>query len=287
MKVLFDHQVMSSFLLWFDHYLLEKGEAYTNYSSKFYPVDNSFTAYTTYSAPFKGFVADSSVTNATIMTGIYLGNSFVTNGISGFVDIDYEEGNIYMDSAQTLQVSGDYSIKEYNVKFSDKSEETILFETKFRKNNEERTQYNIESTGIYDSAETYPAIYILNNGTRNDEFVFGGQELTVTDVRAVVMGDSLFSVDGVCSIFRDRERTHVCLLDESEYPFNALGGFVGTSYNYTGIEASKPTESGLYIEKVSVSRLPRASATEITIENPEIYSAIIDFELHKYRRPRA
>ena len=39
MKAQFENKVMSSFMLWVDHTLLERGEAYTNHGSNFYEVD--------------------------------------------------------------------------------------------------------------------------------------------------------------------------------------------------------------------------------------------------------
>ena len=72
MKTQYENRVMSSFLLWFDHTLLDKGEAFTNHNSKYYPVTGSFAGYTTFGAPFKQFVTDSSITDATIASGAYV-----------------------------------------------------------------------------------------------------------------------------------------------------------------------------------------------------------------------
>ena len=74
MKAQFDNKVMSSLYLWFDHTLLKEGEAFTNYGSKFYPVNNLYQGYYTYGTPFRQFVADSSIDGATILSGVYLDN---------------------------------------------------------------------------------------------------------------------------------------------------------------------------------------------------------------------
>ena len=48
MKAQFDNQVLSSFLLWFDHTLLNVGEAYHNTTGQFYNVSQEFAGYQTY-----------------------------------------------------------------------------------------------------------------------------------------------------------------------------------------------------------------------------------------------
>ena len=59
----YDNIVMSSFMLWFDHTLLDKGKAFTNTSSFFYDVDSLYNGYNTYGSPFRQFVADESIAN--------------------------------------------------------------------------------------------------------------------------------------------------------------------------------------------------------------------------------
>ena len=52
MKAQYENKVISSFLLWFDHTLLKKGEAFTNHTSQLYDVPTSYYGYETYGAPF-------------------------------------------------------------------------------------------------------------------------------------------------------------------------------------------------------------------------------------------
>ena len=70
---------MSSFLLYVDNKVLKKGSAYTNHSGYFYPVTNSFRDYDVVASPFKQFVYDTSVTGATVMSGIYYDTSTPTS----------------------------------------------------------------------------------------------------------------------------------------------------------------------------------------------------------------
>ena len=92
MKPQFDNEVMSSFYLWFDHTLTNVGEAYTNYGSLFYPVNNMYQAYSTYGSPFRQFVADASITGATILSGVYLNSDFKERTESNFTGVNYGLG---------------------------------------------------------------------------------------------------------------------------------------------------------------------------------------------------
>ena len=106
MRAQFDNRVMSSFLLWFDHTLIKDGEAWTNNSSWFYPVDNLYNGYYTYGAPYKQFVSDFGVTgnntlatsHPEIPTGIYLDGVHLTTGTSGFMGLNYEQGQVYFNT---------------------------------------------------------------------------------------------------------------------------------------------------------------------------------------------
>ena len=66
MKSQFDNQVVSSFMLWFDHTLLKEGEAYTNTTGLFYDMEDEIYGYFTYALPYKQIVSDKSITGAKI-----------------------------------------------------------------------------------------------------------------------------------------------------------------------------------------------------------------------------
>ena len=72
MKEQFVHTLTNSFMLWFDHFLLEKGEAFSNQTGTFYHTPDNFLddSYVPFSSPYKQFVTDSSITGATLPTGI-------------------------------------------------------------------------------------------------------------------------------------------------------------------------------------------------------------------------
>ena len=286
MKPQFDNEVMSSFYLWFDHTLTNVGEAYTNYGSLFYPVNNMYQAYSTYGSPFRQFVADASITGATILSGVYLNSDFKERTESNFTGVNYGLGQVYFTSSvdtSTTKISGDYAIKDFNIFLTNQTEEKLLFETQFTINNKIAN----DPTGLPPDSLTYPAIFLKNMGGTNEPFAFGGEDQTSVNTRAIVIADNQFTLDATCSIFRDTSKDYIGILSAAEMPFNNLGDFTNYSnYNYTGITNSKiGTDSSIFVDNVNISKIGGASFAGISNVNPNTYSALIDFELKKIRIP--
>ena len=61
----FDNLLLSSLVLYYDNKILDKGTAYTNVTSQFYATSGDVNGLYAYAAPFKPFVSDDSITNAT------------------------------------------------------------------------------------------------------------------------------------------------------------------------------------------------------------------------------
>lgn len=286
----FDNTVMSSFYLWVDHTLLKKGQAFTNYGSLFYPVNNLYQGYHTYGSPFRQFVADSSITGddfgANVINEIYLDGVEKERTESNFTGINYGQGQVYftssVDTAST-PISGNYAIKDFNIFLTNETEERLLFETQFTISN----RIGVSATGLPPDSLTYPAIFLKNMGGTNEPFAFGGEEQTDVRTRAIVIADNQFMLDAACSIFRDTSKDYIGLLSTSEMPFNNLGDFTNYSnYNYTGITDSKiGTNDSIFIDNVNISKIGGASFAGINNVNPNIYSALVDFELKKIRTP--
>tara|TARA_Y100000356_G_scaffold29363_1_gene21301 strand:+ start:225 stop:1070 length:846 start_codon:yes stop_codon:yes gene_type:complete len=275
----YDNKLMSSFMLWFDHTLTKKGEAFTNTKSLFYSVDNLYQGYNTYGTPFRQFVADSSIPNATIISGVHVDNVFKERSESNFSAINYGMGQSYFTADQgAKRISGDYAVKDFNIFLTNKTEEKLLFETQFQLNNKVST----DPTGLPPESMTYPAVFLKNMGGKNEAFAFGGTKKTKFEVRAIVMSDSQFTLDATACIFRDEMHNYLGVLEENEMPFNHLGDFSnGTDYNYTGITANK--DADVFIKNVYISKIGGASYAGIDNLNPNAYTALIDFELEKIR----
>jgi len=291
MKGQFDHQVMQSFLLWFDHTLLIEGEAYTNTSGQYYDVYDGFNNYYSYALPYKQIVSDQSITGALdyIPTGVFVDGDFMTpSGTNGpdandnFRDIDYGNGTVYFSTEQAGTITSEYSVKDFSIYLSSETEEKLLFKTKYKLSSDvTQTLSGLDPNDI-----TYPIIFILNKGSRNQGFSFGGQDETIFDIRALILADSQFDLDGVASIFRDKVQTHVAMLKASENPFNVFGGYKNhVDFNYTGVIEGKGVIDRLYLNEVAVSSTDRLGS-EVSNNNPDIFFGMIDFEAIAYRYPR-
>lgn len=282
MKAQFENILMSSMTLWFDHTLLKKGEAFSNHNSLFYPITNIYNGYYSYGAPFKNLIRDESITGANIISGVYINNTFITTGVSGLVSINADQGQLYFDVDQSNStISGNYAVKDYGIHLTNENEERILFETKFNLN--PKTTEN--PTGLPINAQTYPAIYLKNNGGNNEPLAFGGLDSTNINVRTIVISDSMFSMDALTSIFKDVVRTYIPLIQPNEMPFNSLNG-LKTRYNYDILTTGKAgSSSSVYIKNVYVSKnvTNRGQYQDL---NPDAISAFVDFELEAYRNPR-
>ena len=291
MKGQFDHEVMQSFLLWFDHNLLIKGEAYTNTSGQYYDVYDQYNGYYSYALPYKQIISDHSITGALdyIPTGVFVDGDFMTpSGTNGpdandnFKDLDYANGTAYFSTKQEGTITSSFSVKDFSVYLSSETEEKLLFETKYKLSSD--VIQNL--SGLAPSDVTYPVVFILNKGSRKEGYSFACMDQTICDIRALILADSQYDLDGVGSIFRDKVQTHVAMLKGSENPFNLFGGYKNnTNFNYTGVIDGKGVIDRLYLNEVAVSSTDRLGS-EVSNNNPDIFFGMIDFEAIAYRYPR-
>ena len=279
MKSQFDNLVTSSMVLFLDHKICSEGEGFTNYSGLVYSINNSYFSYETYALPFKQIIADSSISGANIMSGVYINNSFTTIGNNGLVGINHYRGQTYFTGIINGTLSGKYAIKDFNIYLTNKPEEEILFQTQFQIR--PRTPQSI--TGLADNAETIPCIFIKNNGGENEPFAIGGIDNTRVDIRCIVLADNLYNLDAACSILRDTAHEYIYTISSNELGLDNLGNFSSGHYNYKSIVNNKiNTSDKLYIEEVRVSKIPNFGSNTIAYNN-SIFSAFIDFTLRKIR----
>jgi len=289
----FENQVMSSLLLFIDNKVCKKGKAFTNHGSYFYSITDQVEGSYSHSAPFKQLVVDTSLeaVGADIMTGVFLGietdERYPPYGTTAYpptqtsgpypYTINHYQGQVTFETDHKLAISGDYSVKDFNIYLTSLAEEQLLFETKFTLN----PTTTEDTEGLAPESQTYPAIFIKNNGGRNEPFAFGGADDTIINARAIILADSTYELDAVCGILKDTAREHLSLIDNDELPFDARGAYTGQLFNYETIEKA----GGMEISEVFVSKV-MSNRGDFTNLNPDVYSAFIDFELRKVRTPR-
>jgi hypothetical protein len=299
MKPQYQHKVMTSFFLWFDNYLLQKGEAYSNKTGVLYSSNDTRlpSTYTRFASPYKQWVNDSSITGETnpiIPTGFNLGAGMQTRSEGGY-SIDFENGSIInLDNENNTYttVTGAFAVKDFNVYLTNETEEDLILESKFKKNS--RYTNGEPTTGVEPYDQMTPAIFINNETVSNVPFAFGGEDETRVSIKAVVLAENLYQLDGVLSIFADSRHKNITLIPFTGHPVSEFGdikpsteGNGGTNnlFNYTGmVHAYKANEEPLYIENVTVSKFSDR-AKEQTIGDLKI--GFIDFDVYQRRFPRA
>ena len=306
MKPQFQHTLVTSFYLWFDNYLQDNGEAYKNKTGIFYNMtdDRLDSNYNVYSSPYKQFIIDSglhtNVVNSQGTEGAIVidrisgqradGSAFeVTRGTSG-LKIDYENGRVFFTGDENgelpgnnLSLSGQFGVKDFNVYVTNQTEEDLVVENKFKTNDRFG---NLETSGVLPYDQVIPAVFITSESINNQPFAFGGLDVTQTNVKAVVMTSDLYCLDCVLSLAADSKKQSFVEVDFNDFPVTEFGDIkpatYPTGYSYNQIETDN-TQELFHIEEVFVSKLSDRVKKKV---NPNIFVGFIDFEIHKYRRPR-
>jgi hypothetical protein len=272
MKAQFDNIAVSSLLLYIDHALLHKGQAFRNYGSRFFPIPTNIQGTYAYSAPFRGFVNDVSISGANVMSGVYLNNNYISVGTSGLEIINHYNGTVYFNSplpSGTI-VSGNYSIKEFNIKLVDKQDWQILFETEYSTQN--RTPQTI--SGLLEGVETTPALFVRYRGHDNEPFAFAGIDNKKIYLRAILIADTVYQKIGATQILSNLYMTKVPTINGADLPFDSMGNWTtGVPYNWDLLpkDFSTPT----WIWKAKGIDIPETSQYNNILRN----MSMIDFDL--------
>jgi hypothetical protein len=284
----YQHQLTSSFLLWFDHFLLTKGQAYTNTTGQFshYEDERLPSVYGVFGSQYKQWVTDSSVNGATIPSGVYVGNTFygratgANNDFSSKI-LDFDNGRALISGLATgSTVTGSFAVKDFNVYYSNETEEDLIVEKKFSLNS--RIGGNEEFLYVPPYDQVVPAIYICNASSQNKPFAFGGLDQTVTSMNAVVIAENPYQLDGVLSIFTDSSDKVVPLLPFEEYPYTEYGDLKSGYYNYQTLKDKYLETSKFFIEKATTSKM--SDKVRKSLIN-DLYVGFIDFDVSMMRYP--
>ncbi len=284
MKPQFQHEVTTSFVLWLDHYLLEKGTAFKDVtSSLYYLEDERMPGFHSYSSPFKQWIFDKSVTDSKVpdkITSATAGDITRENGLI----IDYENGRALLpaDSFTTSEsLAATYSVKDFNIYVTNQTEEELITENKFETN----SRFKQEEFPIAPYSQVLPAIFVSNQHGRNQPFCLGGEDETIMDIRCVVMAENIYQLDGALSIFADSSQEVFGKLKFEDYPLTEYGDSVDFFYN--ALVNQRVIESNhrdlCYVGGATVSKLSDRVSKRI---DPTLFVGFIDFSISSYRFPR-
>jgi len=284
----FENKLVSSFFLHIDHQLLKKGQAYTVANVNFNKVADSFQIngvdYYSFNSPFDQLVGDASIPTGAF-NSISINGSVVNLGQSGFYGINYEGGQIYFTGTnyQGSTITATGCIKDFNVYLNNFTEEELLFESKFELRAKATDQVISSSSALETKKIAYPAIFIRMEGSNDQDFAFGGIDKMVSNFRCLVLAEDTYSLDACCSILRSLRKTEFGVVDPVSLPYNQFGAITGAAYNYDS-QVDTQTDKAL-IWDVSVSKIS-FSDSKIKLTNPQVNSALVDFEVYSFRNPR-
>ena len=286
MKAQFQHNLTTSFFLWFDNFLLTKGEAYSNKTGDFFYYDDprADSTYTVFGSPYKQWVTDSSITGATMPSGVFVGGSFSGRNTDGGtytgVVLDFDNGRVLASGTPTgATVTGSFAVKDFSLYFTNDTEEDLIVENKYKVN----SRLPSASYGYippYD--DVVPAIFLSAADTQNKPYAFGGLQQTEVLMKAVVLAEDPYQLDGVLSIFLDSVDEVIPNIPFTGYPLTELGDLKGDSYNYTTVKNEFSANTNFYVEAAKTSKL--SDRVRKSLAN-DLYVGFIDFDIqqHRYR----
>ena len=279
MKEQFQHKLTTSFFLWFDNFLLTKGEAFSNKTGQLYYYEDPRldSRYLAYGSPYKQWVTDSSIAGAVIPTGVSVVGSS-TSGRNDGVVFDFENGRALFSGDNTsMTVTGEFAVKDFNIYLTNDTEDDLIVENKYVVNS--RIPSGPE-TYIQPYDDVVPAIFLSVAQAENDPFALGGMQRTKTQAKAVILAEDTYQLDGVISIFMDSVDEVIAAIPMSGYPIDELGDLKEGSFNYTGLADTYEDVTKFCVEKVRTSKL--SDRTRNVLAN-ELYVGFIDFDIDQYR----
>ena len=285
MKPTFTHNVINSFFLWFDNFLMTKGDAYKTYTTKLYNYEDLRLGggKVVYGSPYKQWVYDKNITGATIPSGFTINNQFVPTGTSG-MKIDFDNGRIIFNSgvSTSLNVTGTYSVKEVNSYITDQPEDNLIIENKFVTN----SRFTVSENYIAPYNPVTPCIFASIETAHNTAFAFGGEDETKCIIKVVAFCENLYQLDGVLSIFGDSYNEIFSIIPMTGHPlgeFNEMKtGAYPTGYDYKNLSNTYNSQT-LFISHVETSKIRDSVIKEL---NPILHIGFLDFEIKTYRYPR-
>jgi len=285
MKPTYQHKLLTSFYMWFDHYLLLKGEAYKNFQgTDFYNYsDEQITNKTVFGSPYKQWLYDKSIPSAKAVPSISGDDGALAAGTSGMI-VDYENGRVLFDSSvsTSAKISGGYSVKNFNTYVSNQNEENLIIAGKHKVN--ARYITGLE-TYIPPYDEVVPAAFLSATTTNNEPFALGGEDNTISHMSAVCFAENTYQLDGILSIFADASKEVFHGIPYSGAPLDEFGDIkssYSSGYDYNNVANNFPTDIS-FIQNTTVSKI--SDRMDKFIPAP-VYVGFIDFEINKYRFPR-
>lgn len=246
MKEMLDIKMGQSFPLFLETFVTKKAESHALYHGLLYPQEDLRlpSGVYAYGCPYPQMVFDSSITGATVCSGVWESGNFLTRN-SGIV-IDYYNARVLSNRALS-NPSGDFSVKEINFYVANENLEKLIIDSSFISNP------NIDNflTGSnIPYAYTLPAAIITIDDSEQKDFALGGEKQDDFRAKAVILSEDTFTRDVFLNACKIANQRGFQLLPYTEMPTNESGdlktGYYSSS-NYTSFDVS--------VESVRTSKL--------------------------------
>ena len=249
-----DSRILASFKEWFDHVLLDEGQAYRNVSARLYEDQHKRLgeSYTTYTSPYPQWVYDSSITGASIPTGVTgdPDHPNIPRGASG-MRFDFRNGGVIFDGGyrNDLLIETSFAVRDINSYITTQPDEKLVFETKFEFNPGIRSV----STGVPMDSIVAPAAFIKSVRTQEEGHCLGGMNRNYHNIRVILVSNSELQLIGVGDLFKSKVNKCFKVFSGNQLPldeFNDIKSHFSGSWNYDTQAAIAPNtahiESALF-----------------------------------------
>lgn len=279
MKTGYNIWLLSSFKEWFQHILLEEGEAFINFNNDqlFEMTSNKDLKKSLYAARRYQWVYDASITGANVPTTIEIGGTPTARGTSGLM-IDFNNGRaIFNNNTNTglTNVTASYAQKEFNIYISTQPEEKLIFES----------QYNMlpellsGNSGLPPNQIIAPLIFVTMRDSQMEPVCFGGVRYwDLATLRVIVFAPNDHSLMSIFSLFKEKKHRNFPIL--SSTPLNEYGDLKTPGWSYASLLSAATVDDLVFIESVITSPLADA---KISSMHPKLRVGIIQFEVTKSR----
>lgn len=273
----YDNEVLSSFILWFDHHLLDKGQAYRNITQSFTQENNSAiqtSGLTYYKAPQTQWVIDSSIVGANIPSGVTVNGSFVNRGTNGLL-IDFENGGCFYNQTGR-SISASYAVKDFNIYKATQYESMLYIE---RALNGENVFFD-QKPGAQNRF-IGPCALISLDPNENRPFALGGTDMTSSKIEVAMISNNEDILGAALSIFRDTNQGCFPLVKFEDVPYTRFGDIKSGEYNYIDLDNKyHGQDRRIFIDRVRVNPVRGFK------DKNSFYAGYLVFDIQDIRNPR-
>lgn len=246
---------------WLDNYLLQKGQMYTNTTTRlYYQADPSMPGYSCYAAPFRSMVWDSGVSGATVIgsisgypSGPNGSYAEISRGQSGMM-VDFVNGRVIFPSSSigsSAIISGSYSFKDFNIYFANQGANRMVFSDKYYLN----SRFGNPVTGV-PPANTMvtPCIFISAPRITKPVIGLGGYYKSQVTIELNVLAETQGQLENALSLLACSRDLTFPQLPASSWPLGPLGDFK-SGYSYPNVRSEYAGGPFYWITAATASKI--------------------------------